>query len=117
MKIAMIGLGSWGTALSVRLGARHQIKGWTHDPAQRNALREDTENRKYLPGVPLPKSLTVVDAVQTALEDAELIVLAVPSFAVREIARSLHPSMPTELFFPDLGDLAQAAGPSCSIPT
>jgi len=91
MKIAMIGLGSWGTALSVRLGARHQIKGWTHDPAQRNALRQDTENRKYLPGVPLPKSLSVVDEIQTALEDAELIVLAVPSFAVRETARSLHP--------------------------
>jgi glycerol-3-phosphate dehydrogenase (NAD(P)+) len=91
MKIAMIGLGSWGTALSVRLGARHEIRGWTHDPAQRDALRHDLENRKYLPGVRLPDSLAVVDDPETALAGAEMIVLAVPSFAVREIARGLHP--------------------------
>ena len=91
MRIAMIGLGSWGSALSMRLGARHTIRGWTHDPAQRQALRENAENRKYLPGVPLPASLTVVDELQAALSDAELVVLAVPSFAVRDIARDLKP--------------------------
>ena len=89
MRIAILGLGSWGTALAMRLGARHTLYGWTHDPAQREALRQDRENRKYLPGVPLPAALTIEDSPDIAVRGAELIVLAVPSFAVRDTAKLL----------------------------
>jgi glycerol-3-phosphate dehydrogenase (NAD(P)+) len=88
MRVGVLGLGSWGTALAVHLAqGGHPVRGWTHDPAQRGALARERENRKYLPGLPLPESLQIVDDIPSALEGAELILLAVPSFAVREIAR------------------------------
>lgn len=88
MRIAVLGLGSWGTALAILLGkGNHTILGWTHDPAQRHALARDRENAKYLAGHRLPESMTVVETPAEALSGAEAVLLAVPSFAVRGIAR------------------------------
>jgi len=87
--IAVLGMGSWGTALAIRLGRRnHVLRVWTHDPAQREALGKDGENRKYLPGIPLPP-LTLHATPEEASTGAEVVVLAVPSFAVREVARGI----------------------------
>jgi glycerol-3-phosphate dehydrogenase (NAD(P)+) len=86
-RVAVLGLGSWGTALAVRLGERGStVLGWTHDPEQRRALARDRENRKYLPGLRLPERIALEDTPEDAVRGAEMIVLAVPSFAVREIA-------------------------------
>jgi glycerol-3-phosphate dehydrogenase (NAD(P)+) len=87
MTIAVLGMGSWGTALAVRLGRRgHVLRAWTHDPEQREALGREGENRKYLPGTALPP-LTLYDTPEEASVGAEVTVLAVPSFALREVAR------------------------------
>jgi glycerol-3-phosphate dehydrogenase (NAD(P)+) len=89
MRIGVLGLGSWGTALAVRLARQgHAVRGWEVDPAQREALRRDKVNRKYLPGLALPSGLAVVDTVEAALAGAEIAVFVVPSFAVRETARA-----------------------------
>jgi len=88
MRVGVLGLGSWGTALAAHLAqGGHPVRGWTHDPVQRQALASDRENRKYLPGLPLPESIQIVDDIGSALEGAELVLMAVPSFAVREVAR------------------------------
>jgi glycerol-3-phosphate dehydrogenase (NAD(P)+) len=89
MRVTILGLGSWGTALAIRLGPRHELRGWTHDPGQREAMRQDGENQKYLPGVPLPPSLSIFDDPAQALPGADLVLFAVPSFAVRGLARSV----------------------------
>jgi glycerol-3-phosphate dehydrogenase (NAD(P)+) len=95
MKVAVLGLGSWGTALAVHLaGKGHTVAGWTHDPAQRRALARDRENRKYLPGIALPASLAVHETPEEALRGSESTILAVPSFAVRVLARALAPALP-----------------------
>ncbi len=94
MRTAVVGLGSWGTALAARLaGNGHAVRGWTHDPGQRAALARDRENRKYLPGLALPESVRIVDTPTEAVREAEAVVLAVPSFAVREVARGLAPEL------------------------
>jgi glycerol-3-phosphate dehydrogenase (NAD(P)+) len=89
MKVTILGLGSWGTALAVRMGPRHELRGWTHDAVQREALRKEGENRKYLPGVSLPPSLSVLNDPAEALRGADLVFFAVPSFAVRDLARAV----------------------------
>ncbi len=95
MKVAVLGLGSWGTALAVHLARNgHAVAGWTHDPAQRRALAADRENRKYLPGIAFPEGLTVHDTPADALGGAESTLFAVPSFALRELARAAAPALP-----------------------
>jgi glycerol-3-phosphate dehydrogenase (NAD(P)+) len=96
MRIAALGLGSWGTALAARLAAGgHRVRGWTHDPEQRSALTRDRENRKYLPGLLLPEGLEILDTPGDALTGADLALVAVPSHALRQVIRECRPGLGT----------------------
>ena len=58
--IAVLGAGSWGTALALQLARNaHNITLWAHRREHAAALRETRENRRYLPGIPLPPNLAV----------------------------------------------------------
>jgi len=95
MRIAVLGLGSWGTAMAGRLAAGgHEVRGWARDPVQRDALRMRRENQKYLPGFKFPDLLHVVDSVRDAASGADWVVLAVPSHAVRSMAARLRDEAP-----------------------
>src|ERR1700687_1359974 len=58
MRAAVIGAGSWGTALASVLGSNgHETYVWSHDPEVALAINERHENRKYLPDLPLPDTV------------------------------------------------------------
>jgi glycerol-3-phosphate dehydrogenase (NAD(P)+) len=84
--VAVLGAGSWGTALALH-GARlgHTVRLWGHDPARTRALASDRINAAYLPGFPLPESIVVEQEIGAAVERAAWVVLAVPSHAVRAV--------------------------------
>ncbi len=86
MKILVIGAGAWGTALAVSAG-RHAVTLWARDREQVQTLRTARENRRYLPGVPVPDSLTLSAADEAALpalaNAADLVVVATPMAALR----------------------------------
>ena len=85
-KIAILGAGSWGTALAVWLAARGRtVTLWGHDPAHLRDLRMTGTNAKYLPGVALPPSVGLAEDL-AALGGAELMVFVTPSRALREVA-------------------------------
>lgn len=88
-KIAVIGAGGWGTALSV-IWARqgHSILLWGRNPSRIEQLQRSRENRAYLPGVNLPKVVGLTSELQ-ACADADLIVFVTPSTAMRETAAQL----------------------------
>ena len=90
MKTAVIGSGGWGTALSMVLEKNgHQVVLWSHNPAQTETLRRTRENPR-LPGVALPEGITFSSDPACAGE-AELVVAAAPSFAMRETVRLIAP--------------------------
>jgi len=94
MRAALLGLGSWGTALAGRArAAGHEVVAWTRDPEQRRRLLAEGENAKYLPGVPLPEGLRIVDTPEEAVAEGEIVLLCVPSFAVRETAGRVAPAL------------------------
>jgi len=79
-RAAVIGAGSWGTAVAVLLargGLEVQLGART--PERVEELIEDGENRRYLPGVPLPESIDVRPASAIELAGLDLICLAIPS--------------------------------------
>ncbi len=91
MNCAILGAGGWGTALA-RLLARkgYAVRLWARRPEFAHELDTLRENRTYLPGVALPNDhLEIVSDLAQATENADVVLLAVPSFAMREIAKRL----------------------------
>ncbi|MDR1574333.1 MAG: NAD(P)-dependent glycerol-3-phosphate dehydrogenase, partial [Clostridiales Family XIII bacterium] len=79
-KIAIIGAGSWGTALAVNLaGKGHTVSIWDVDAELLRELERDRENKRYLPGVPLHDGIGVSFGLQEALYGADAVLFAVPS--------------------------------------
>jgi glycerol-3-phosphate dehydrogenase (NAD(P)+) len=90
--VAILGAGSWGTALSVHLArVGHDVVLWGRDPALVDDLRARRANAIYLPDVTLPSIVAVTGAVDEALRDADIIVSAIPSHGVRTVVRAAVP--------------------------
>ena len=85
MNIAIIGAGGWGTALGVLLhGKGHRVRLWAYVPAHVTEMQAKRENVHFLPGVPLPPEMEISNDMARVAEDAELVVMAVPSHTMRE---------------------------------
>lgn len=86
--LAVIGAGSWGTALAAHLSKLgHTIRLWVHGPETYQAIKQHRENVIYLPGVLLPKKLMVTDEIDEAIRDVEGIIFSIPSRYFREVLR------------------------------
>ena len=89
MKIMVLGSGGWGTALAVMLTqSGHDVTLWSFLKEEHETLARDRENRQFLAGVPFPEGLKLTADMQLAA-DAQLVVIATPSFAVANTAKSL----------------------------
>jgi glycerol-3-phosphate dehydrogenase (NAD(P)+) len=94
MRTAVLGAGSWGTALGALLaGKGHPVTVWDADDAQLDAIAGGHENTRYLPGIRLPDGMGASHDLERALDGAELLVLAVPSQAVRAVAEQARPCL------------------------
>jgi glycerol-3-phosphate dehydrogenase (NAD(P)+) len=83
-KISVIGSGSWGTALAVMLDKYgHDVTIWCRRESAANAIIEDGENKEYLPGIEVRKSITVTTDIEKAIGSADIIINAIPSKSVR----------------------------------
>ena len=90
--IAVLGAGSWGTALSVHLAKQgHQVRLWGRDQRLVDEMRVRRANAVYLPDVTLPKGVSVTCDLDEALNHADLVVSAVPSHGCRAVLRAAAP--------------------------
>jgi glycerol-3-phosphate dehydrogenase (NAD(P)+) len=87
-KIAILGGGSWGTALSIVLSRSHKphdISLWMRDPALAYAVNKTRVNELYLPGCSIPAAVAVTSDLVNALANADIIVGAMPSAYARPV--------------------------------
>ncbi|MES9823827.1 MAG: NAD(P)H-dependent glycerol-3-phosphate dehydrogenase [Candidatus Thiodiazotropha endolucinida] len=90
--IAVLGAGSWGTALAILLsGNGHSVSLWGHLQEEIEALIRDRENKQYLPGVGFPPLLHPEIELHKALHGASEILIAVPSHAFQSVASNIAP--------------------------
>lgn len=90
MKTMVFGAGGWGIALSmVAYECGHDVTIWSFSEDEIRSLRLHNENRERLPGVSLPDGIFLTNDLDHARE-ADYIILAVPSFAIRDTAHRLQ---------------------------
>ena len=99
MRCTVLGAGSWGTALASLLASKgYNVTAWDKDHAVIDDIAKNHRNERYLPGVALPPTLLASPDIARALEGAELVVVAVPSHAVRQVIieakRHVHAGTP-----------------------
>ncbi|WP_324779402.1 NAD(P)H-dependent glycerol-3-phosphate dehydrogenase [Thiobacillus sedimenti] len=100
MKLAVLGAGAWGTALAAHWAPHHAVTLWARNAADVEAMRRERVNARYLPGCLLPDPLQLTTDFQAAVAAADLIVVAVPSGALRPTLAALaaHPGLPPVLW-------------------
>ncbi len=88
-KIAVIGAGSFGTTLSVLLGEKgYNVNLWCRRKELSEKINSSRENTQYLKGIEIPKNIICKNSIQDVIENANIIVNAIPSQFTREIAKS-----------------------------
>lgn len=94
-RTAVIGAGSWGTALARLLGVKGQeVRLWGRDSTHIHRLRQERQNRKYLPHVLLPPNVEPVDDLAEAVRGARCVVMVVPSHGFRGVFERVQPMLP-----------------------
>jgi glycerol-3-phosphate dehydrogenase (NAD(P)+) len=97
MKFVVIGAGAWGTAFAVHLvRTGREVTLVPRRPEQAEALAANRENAEYLPGIVLPPALHITADLARALADAEVVLLACPSHALRATCGRLQAARPAE---------------------
>jgi glycerol-3-phosphate dehydrogenase (NAD(P)+) len=92
--VAVLGAGSWGTALAMHLArVGHPVRLWARDAALVADMRARRANAVYLPDVPFPPGLATTTSLDEALETAGLVVCAVPSHGVRAVMTRAAPHL------------------------
>jgi glycerol-3-phosphate dehydrogenase (NAD(P)+) len=94
MRLAILGAGAWGTALALAYAPRHYLALWTFEAEHAAAMRGDGENRRFLPGHPLPAAIAVGADLPAALDGADFALIATPVAGLRSTLEALREHAP-----------------------
>ncbi|WP_265455208.1 NAD(P)H-dependent glycerol-3-phosphate dehydrogenase [Enterococcus sp. HY326] len=87
-KIAVLGPGSWGTALAQVLAQNgHEVSLWGHNPAQIDEINTYHTNRHYLPDTKIPETIKGYKVLAEAIEGADAVLFVVPTKAIRSVVQ------------------------------
>ncbi|QQK79851.1 NAD(P)H-dependent glycerol-3-phosphate dehydrogenase [Salicibibacter cibi] len=89
-KVAVLGAGSWGTALAIVLADNgHDVTIWARRYSQAKEMNEHKTNEQYLSDVTLPENITVTTDVKEAVKERDAVIISVPTSGIREMTRQL----------------------------
>lgn len=88
--VAVIGAGGWGLALGLLLNEKgNRVSMWCYDEAEKNSILQYRENKRCLPGIKIPLEIDFTTSMQEVLLGKEIVILAVPSKAIRATANQM----------------------------
>ncbi len=92
--VAVIGAGSWGTALALQLSRNGlQVNLWGHEKEHIDSLLADNQNTEYLPGFPFPDNIRPTASLKQAVDGVKYILIVIPSKAYRTFLSRLKPNI------------------------
>lgn len=92
--VAVIGAGSWGSALAHVLATNgHQVRMYARNPEVAEELMTQHTNQAYLPGASFPETIHCSTSIEQTVRDVEVVLLVVPSHAMRATIRSIRPHL------------------------
>jgi glycerol-3-phosphate dehydrogenase (NAD(P)+) len=98
--IAIIGAGSWGTALASSLAhLGHKVTLWAYEIEVAESIRARHENELFMPGFKLPETVAATHELDRALADAEIVLTVVPSHVCRSVYEQMLPHLRPEMAF------------------
>jgi glycerol-3-phosphate dehydrogenase (NAD(P)+) len=86
IRVAVVGAGSWGTTVAALAAVNTPTTLWARRAELAEEMSERRENSDYLAGYPLPQSLSITASMSEAIEQADVVVMAVPSHGFRAVA-------------------------------
>jgi len=96
--MCILGAGSYGTALAAALAPLHKnVVVWDKDTSVLEGIAAHRENKRYHPGILLPENIRPVFTAQEAVEGAQMVLLAVPSHAMRKTALQVAGFLPSHI--------------------
>ena len=99
-RIAIIGGGSWGTALSVILAkARHTVRLWVYEAELVQEINQNRRNSLYLPEFSIPDGVEASDSLEFCLDQAEIVLTVIPSQHCRSVYRAMLPYLNRDMIF------------------
>lgn len=98
-RIAVIGAGAWGTALSIVLtrAGRHQVHLWAYEREVRESIESTRTNGLFLPGCSIPEQVQVTNALSDALHKAEIVLTVMPSHHARRLYEQMKHMLPSNV--------------------
>ena len=87
--LAVLGAGAWGTAISVALAQRHDVRLWARDAGHAHSIDRERQNARYLPDISLPAAVRVTADLGAAIQGADLLIAATPVAGLRDVAQRL----------------------------
>jgi glycerol-3-phosphate dehydrogenase (NAD(P)+) len=97
-RIAVVGAGNWGTALSIVLaGFGHSVRLWAYEKEVVESIRSRRENQVFMPGIRLPETVVPSTELEEVVENSELLLTAVPSHVCRSIYTRMLPCLRPEM--------------------
>jgi glycerol-3-phosphate dehydrogenase (NAD(P)+) len=101
--ISILGGGSWGCALAIALSKEGKdVTLWVRSHSQYEEMVKEKTNKKYLPGVTIPDSLNITNDLEKAVENRDIITLAVPTNSIRDLLTILKPLINKDQIFVNL---------------
>ncbi|MBN2646651.1 MAG: NAD(P)-dependent glycerol-3-phosphate dehydrogenase [Thiotrichales bacterium] len=93
--IAVLGAGAWGTALAIHLSrVGYRVNLWTHSVQAAKEMRVARQNHRYLKDFPFPDSLRVTECLSETVQQAQAVLVVVPSHVFREVLKALSTVLP-----------------------
>ena len=99
-RLAIVGGGSWGTALAIVLAPRFErVRLWVHETDLASRMAESRVNDGYLPGFEIPQGVDITSTLGTALDGAEIVLSVMPSHLARAVYGQMLPFLQESMLF------------------